>query len=110
MVDEKRLSLGAGLDLSFIKPEEQEIVYAVITDMKVSLSGEQTLKIKEASKKGYFNEDFLRDYLSEKKPKPRKVVFNQKKLDDYFTPDMSNEDIENVIFQLLDEWKSKGEV
>ena len=110
MVDEKRLSLGAGLDLSFIKPEGQEIVYAVITDMKVSLSGEQTLKIKEASKKGYFNEDFLRDYLSEKKPKPRKVVFNQKKLDDYFTPDMSNEDIEKVIFQLLDEWKSKGEV
>lgn len=60
--------------------------------------------------KGYFNEDFLRDYLSEKKPKPCKVVFNQKKLDDYFTQDMSNEDIEKVIFQLLDEWKSKGGV
>jgi hypothetical protein len=26
------------------------------------------------------------------------------------TPDMSNEDIEKVIFQLLDEWKSKGEL
>ena len=49
------------------------------------------------------------DYLSEKKPKPRKVVFNQKKLDNYFTPDMSNEDIEELIVKLLDEWKEKGE-
>jgi len=36
-------------------------------------------------------------------------VFNQKKLDNYFTPDMSNEDIEELIVKLLDEWKEKGE-
>lgn len=109
MVDDKKLSLGAGLDLSFIKPEEQKVVYRVIVALNVSLSAEQTTKIKEASKKGYFNEEFLKDYLSEKKPKPRKVVLNQKKLDNYFTPDMSNEDIEKLIVHLLDEWKSKGE-
>ena len=75
----------------------------------VSLSLDQSARIKEASRKGYLNADFLRDYLSEKKPKPRKVVFNQKKLDNYFTPDMSNEDIEELIVRLLDEWKEKGE-
>ena len=75
----------------------------------MSLSQEQSARIKESSRKGYLNADFLRDYLSEKKPKPRKVVFNQKKLDNYFTPDMSNEDIEELIVRLLDEWKEKGE-
>ena len=74
----------------------------------MSLSQEQSARIKEASRKGYLNADFLRDFLSEKKPK-RKVVFNQKKLDNYFTPDMSNEDIEELIVKLLDEWKEKGE-
>lgn len=35
--------------------------------------------------------------------------FNQKKLDDYFEPNMSSEDIEELIVRLLDEWKQKGE-
>lgn len=109
MVDEKKLGLRQGVDLSFIPQEQQRIVYEVISEMGVSLSQEQSARIKEASRKGYLNADFLRDFLSEKKPKPRKVVFNQKKLDNYFTPDMSNEDIEELIVRLLDEWKEKGE-
>jgi len=109
MVDEKKLGLRQGVDLSFIPQEQQKIVYEVISEMGVSLSQEQSARIKESSRKGYLNTDFLKDYLSEKKPKPRKVVFNQKKLDNYFTPDMSNEDIEELIVKLLDEWKEKGE-
>lgn len=81
----------------------------VISKMSVSLSWDQSARIKEASRKGYLNEEFLKDYLSEKKPKPRKVVFDQKKLDNYFMPDMSNEDIEELIAKLLDEWEKKGE-
>ena len=109
MVDEKKLGLRQGVDLSFIPQEQQRIVYEVISEMGVSLSQEQSARIKESSRNGYLNADFLKDYLSEKKPKPRKVVFNQKKLDNYFTPDMSNEDIEELIVKLLDEWKEKGE-
>lgn len=109
MVDEKKLGLRQGVDLSFIPQEQQKIVYEVISEMGVSLSQEQSARIKESSRKGYLNADFLKDYLSEKKPKPRKVVFNQKKLDNYFTPDMSNEDIEELIVKLLDEWKERGE-
>lgn len=109
MVDEKKLSLRQGVDLSFIPEEHQKLVYKVISKMPVSLSLEQSARIKDASRKGYLNEEFLKDFLSEKKPKPRKVVFNQKKLDNYFTPDMSNEDIEELIVRLLDEWKEKGE-
>lgn len=109
MVDEKKLGLRQGVDISFIPQEQQRIVYEVISEMGVSLSQEQSARIKESSRKGYLNADFLKDYLSEKKPKPRKIVFNQKKLDNYFTPDMSNEDIEELIVKLLDEWKEKGE-
>ena len=36
-------------------------------------------------------------------------IMERKKLDNYFTPDMSNEDIEELIVKLLDEWKEKGE-
>ena len=84
-------------------------MYKVLVDMKANINEEQAARIKDAGKNGYFNEDYLRDILTYEKPKVRKVVFNQKKLDNYFTPDMSNEDIEKLIVHLLDEWKSKGE-
>ena len=42
------------------------------------------------------------------KTKPRKVVFNAKKLDSYFAPNMTSEDIESIIVRLLDECKEKG--
>ena len=73
LVDEKKLALRPGLDLSFIKPEEQETVYKVITDLKVTLSTDQSARIKEASRKGFFSEDYLRDILTNEKPKKRKA-------------------------------------
>ena len=84
MVDDKRLGLRQGLDLSFISHEHQGIVYEVISEMKVSLNLDQSQHIKEASRKGYLTKEFLQDYLADEKPKPRKVVFNQKNLDAYF--------------------------
>ena len=30
------------------------------------------------------------------------------RLDSYFEPNMTNEDIEGIIVKLLDEWKAKG--
>lgn len=108
MVDDKKLGLRQGLDLSFIPQEHQLMVYEVIKELNVTLSWEQTARIKEASRKGYLTREYLNDYLSDVKPKARKVVFNQKKLDNYFTPEMSNQDIENLIVRLLDEWKEKG--
>jgi ParB family chromosome partitioning protein len=74
----------------------------------VSLSWDDTSRIKEAGKGGYLNEGYLRDILTHEKSKVRKVVFNQKKLDAFFEPDMSNEDIEELIVKLLEEWKKKG--
>ena len=35
-------------------------------------------------------------------------MFNQNKLDSYFEPNMTNEDIEGIIVKLLEEWKMKG--
>ena len=41
----------------------------------------------------------------------RKVSLDQKKLDDYFTPDVSEQEIMDIILSLLDKWKTeKGDV
>lgn len=97
-----------GVDLAFIPKEEQDVVFCVMQKTGVYINMEQSARIKNAVKEGLFNEQWLLEILSYKKPPVRKVVFNQNKLDSYFEPNMTNEDIEGVIVKLLEEWKMKG--
>lgn len=108
LVDSKKLGMAQGVDLSYLSAEEQAIVLRVMLDQGVIVNMEQSARIKNAVKEGLFSEQWLVEILSYKKPPVRKVVFNQNKLDSYFEPTMSNEDIEGIIVKLLDEWKAKG--
>lgn len=108
LVDSKKLGMAQGVDLSYLSVEEQAIVLRVMLDQGVIVNMEQSARIKNAVKEGLFSEQWLVEILSYKKPPVRKVVFNQNKLDSYFEPTMSNEDIEGIIVKLLDEWKAKG--
>ena len=109
MVDSKKIGIRQGVDLATLPSDEQKTVHKVIKELEVILTWDDTTRIREAYEKGYFNADYLRDILSHEKVKARKVVFNQKKLDNYFDPSMSNEEIENLIVELLDEWKRREE-
>ena len=109
MVDSKKIGIRQGVDLATLPSDEQKTVHKVIKELEVTLTWDDTTRIREAYEKGYFNADYLRDILSHEKVKARKVVFNQKKLDNYFDPSMSNEEIENLIVELLDEWKRREE-
>ena len=94
--------------MSYIPEEHREIVLKVMKDTGIIVNMEQSARIKNASKEGLFNEQWLREIINYKKPTIRKVVFNQSRLDSYFEPNMTNEDIEGIIVKLLDEWKAKG--
>jgi len=109
MVDTKKIGIRQGVDLATLPSEQQKIVFDVITELAVTLTWDDTSRIREAYEKGYFNADYLKDILAHEKAKQRKVVFNQKKLDNYFDPSMSNEEIENLIVELLEEWKTRKE-
>ena len=108
LVDEKKLGFVQGVDISFLTKEMQEWVYDVIQSTGCGISTSQSAEIKELFKEGKLTMASIRKFLNPVKIEKRKVVFNSKKLDSYFTPDMSNDDIENLIIKLLDEWKEKG--
>lgn len=108
LVDNKKLGVMQGLEISYLDEAQQSIVYKVIEELGCVISVEQASRIREADKKGYLNEAYIKDMLTYVKQPVRKVVFNQKKLDSYFEPNMSNSDIEELIVKLLDEWKKKG--
>ena len=108
LVDAKKLGFVQGVDISFLSKEEQEWVYDIIQSTGCSISTVQSAEIKELHKAERLTVSTLRKILSNEKLEKRKVVFNAKKLDSYFTPDMTNNDIEELILRLLDEWKEKG--
>ena len=108
LVDNKKLGVMQGLEISYLDEAQQNIVYKVIEELGCAISVEQASRIREADKKGYLNEAYIKDMLTYVKQPVRKVVFNQKRLDSYFEPNMSNSDIEELIVKLLDEWKKKG--
>lgn len=107
MVDTKRLGFSQGVDISFLSEEAQQWVEVVMEDTKCSVNMVQSAKLKEYGKNGELTMAIVRLILSEEKPKERKVTIKADKIREYFADDYSSEDIENIIIQLLDEWKQK---
>ena len=107
MVDTKKLGISQGVDISFLSEEAQQWVEVIIEEQGCNVSTVQSGKLKEYGKSGELTLAMVRLILTEEKPKERKVTLKADKISKYFAEDYSSEDIENIIIQLLDEWKKR---
>ena len=107
LVDRKKIGLVQGVDISFLTEQGQEWVQGILEETGASISTTQSSKLKEYGKNGELTLPMVRLILAEEKPKERKVTIKADKISRYFTEDYSSEDIENIIYQLLEEWQSK---
>lgn len=107
MVDTKKLGFSQGVDISFLSEEAQQWVEVIIEERGCNVSTVQSGKLKEYGKSGELTLAMVRLILTEEKPKERKVTLKEDKISKYFAEDYSSEDIENIIIQLLDEWKKR---
>ena len=107
MVDKKKIGLVQGVDISFLTEQAQEWVQVILEETGVAISTTQSSKLKEYGKNGELTLPMVRLILTEEKPRERKVTIKADKISRYFTEDYSSEDIENIIYQLLEEWQSK---
>lgn len=103
-VDEKRVAFGVGVELSYLKPEEQEQLYQTIERLCVFPSLAQAKKLKELSREGKLNGNGIEIVLSDEKPATPAVRLQRKKLNEYFPVDYSAEQMEEVIYELLKRW------
>lgn len=107
MVDHKKIGFSQGVDLSFLSEEAQQWVEVIIEEQGCNISTAQSSKIKEYGKRGELTFAMVRLILTEEKPKERRVTLRADKISRYFEEDYSSEEIENIIIQLLDEWKKR---
>lgn len=109
MVDEKRLGLSQGVDLSFLSKKSQQIVADAIEKSKCTVSMGQSAKLKEYGKKNELTSTVVRLILEEKNVHKRKVTLKMDKLSQYFDDRYSSEEMEKIILHLLEEWKKTQE-
>ena len=107
MVDNKKLGIVQGVDISFLSVEAQEWVQTFILEQNISVSTTQSAQIKEYGKTGKLTKAMVELILSEKKPRERKVMIKADRISQYFTEEYSSEAIEKIIFDLLEDWKSR---
>ena len=108
MVDEKKLGFISGVDISFLSEAEQIMVYQKMQELRKMLNGTQSALLKKYSLSGELNFSMIDLVLSEEKEKAKKIVLKADRMNDYFGSEYTNEEIEEVIYMLLDRWKQNG--
>ena len=110
-VDEKRIAFGAGVELSYLEPEVQELLYQTMQRLCVFPNLAQARKLKELSRVRKLDGNGMEIILSDEKSAAPAVKLQRKKLNEYFPADYSAEQMEEVIYGLLKKWRfEQGEI
>lgn len=103
-VDDKRVSFNAGVELSYLPDTQQKILVKVMQNCAAYPSLAQAAKMRQLGKEEKLDETGIKLILGEVKPVAANIKLNRKKLDHFFPKDYSSEQIEEVIFDLLQKW------
>ena len=106
-VDENKIPMVAGEKLSYLKTEEQEWIVDAIGNSGIFPSKAQAEQLKESSEAGELTEGKVYAVLVRKEKENVNVTISAKKIRNYFPVEYSREQIEDVIYTLLEEWKHK---
>lgn len=105
MVDEKKMGITPACEISYLKPEEQELLVETIDSEQAMPSLSQAQRMKKLSQEGKLNEDTMLEIMMEqKKPINRNVVLSEDLLKRYFPRSFPQEKIEGIVIKLLDRW------
>ena len=110
-VDRKKIGFIQGVDLSYLNEEQQQWVLDIILDRNIFPNIEQSARLKASCRENMLTQEEVRNIMLPEQvlAKPRKVTFKADRLDDYFDEGYTEEKITEVIINLLDEWKKRGE-
>ena len=107
MVNEKRLSFTPAVEISFIRPKNQQFIAVSIEGEQSAPSLSQAQKLRELDKEGKLNPDAIDGILSQEKKEVDKVILSTAELSKYFGKEVTPRQMKDQIMALLDEWKEK---
>ena len=106
-VDENKIPMVVGEKLSYLKQEEQVWVVDAVGNSGIFPSKAQAEQIRESSEAGELTEGGVYAVLVRKEKENVKVTISAKMIRNYFPESYSKEQIESVIYTLLEDWRQK---
>ena len=106
-VDRGKLPRNTASELSYLAETEQQILMEIMEQTGVVPSGKQALELKQRSKSERLTSDLIQWVLlgQEERTSGRRIALQEGKIRTYFPKSYTGEQIEEVIYNLLEEWK-----
>jgi len=108
MVDEKKIAFNPAYELSFLKPDEQQMLVETMDYEQATPSLSQAQRMKKFSQEGKLSEDVMLAIMSEeKKSDLDKVTLSSDTLRKYFPKSYTPAKMQETIIKLLEQWQKK---
>ena len=108
MVDEKKIAFNPAYELSFLKPDEQQMLVETMDYEQATPSLSQAQRMKKFSQEGKLSEDVMLAIMSEeKKGDLDKVTLSSDTLRKYFPKSYTPDKMQETIIKLLEQWQKK---
>jgi len=103
MVDEGRIALTPAVELSFLKKNEQENLFATMESEEATPSLSQAQRMKSLSQSGRLDMDMIFSIMTEEKGNQKETLkINTSKLKKYFPKNTTPKQMEDAIIKLLE--------
>lgn len=103
MVDEGKIALTPAVELSFLKKDEQENLFATMESEEATPSLSQAQRMKQLSQSGRLDMDTIFAIMTEEKGNQKETLkINTSKLKKYFPKDTTPKQMEETIIKLLE--------
>jgi ParB family chromosome partitioning protein len=108
MVDDKKLSFNPAVELSYLTREQQGELMGIMGELQAVPSLEQAKRLKKYSQEGKLDRNVMDAILTEERPAPVQVTLKNDRLKQYFPQTYTAKQMEEVIFSLLETWKTQN--
>ena len=95
------------MELSYIKPKNQQYIAVAIESQQSSPSLSQAQRMRELDQKGVLNGDVIDGIMMEDKKEVDKVILTGAELGKYFGKETTPREMKDQIIRLLDGWKDQ---
>lgn len=103
MVDEGKIALTPAVELSFLKKDEQENLFAMMESEEATPSLSQAQRMKQLSQSGRLDMDTIFAIMTEEKGNQKETLkINTSKLKKYFPKNTTPKQMEETIIKLLE--------
>lgn len=107
MVDDKKLPFNPAVELSYLERVEQGELMGVMDEFKAVPSLEQAKRLKKYSLEGNLCRSDMVAIMAEERSASVQVTLKNDKLKQYFPKTYTTKQIEEVIYSLLETWKTE---